>query len=43
MASVQKISPFLVDPDCEKANRVMQAMFKVKTIVGADRDRAAAA
>ena len=33
----------LGDPDCEKANRVMQAMFKVKNIVVADRDRAAAA
>ena len=33
----------LGDPEGEQANRVVQAMFKVKKIVGADRDRAAAA
>jgi predicted 3-demethylubiquinone-9 3-methyltransferase (glyoxalase superfamily) len=34
---------YLGDPDREKANRVMQAMFKMKKIVVADLDRAAAA
>ena len=34
---------YLGDPDREKANRVMQAMFTMKKIVVADLDRAAAA
>jgi predicted 3-demethylubiquinone-9 3-methyltransferase (glyoxalase superfamily) len=34
---------YLGDPDREKANRVMQAMVKMKKIVVADLDRAAAA
>ena len=44
MASVHKISPFLLfDGPVEEANRVMQAVFKMKKIVVADLDRAAAA
>jgi predicted 3-demethylubiquinone-9 3-methyltransferase (glyoxalase superfamily) len=34
---------YMSDPDREKANRVMQAMLKMKKIVVADLDRAAAA
>lgn len=34
---------YMSDPDREKANRVMQAMFKMKKIIVADLDRAAAA
>ena len=37
------LARYLGDPDREKANRVMQAMFKMKKIVVADLDRAAAA
>lgn len=47
-ASPRQIIPdalgcYLGDPDPEKANRVMQAMLKMKKIVVADLDRAAAA